>query len=367
MRKYIGLLIMVSVFGIILPTNSVASSEVKFISQKAGQFCKNIEKGKTVLLPSGARLKCGIPTGSARAKWQIVVTKQKAPEPTVPKNGLVPLFAGTYAALQDGFSLLIINFSDIYSWRCTTSVGECSIDEQGRVFVNRFEAGSVVSLKVTTSRSGFFDAFNDIRISPKRPGSSPAMVQGSLKSLPNAATFKVDNYDPSSSWTITSTSGTASIDSDGIVIVSGLTNGEEAFVKLTVSRNGFFDQSSTIKVRAEIAFRALTQRDWQLIAKDPNGAKGQYVTIYGKITQFDVATGLSSFRADVAGIDITSNGYWIGGDNSFLSGDAQILKAFVSGDKFVAKVKILGSYSYTSSANYQITAVDLQVYEIARI
>jgi hypothetical protein len=121
-------------------------------------------------------------------------------------------------------------------------------------------------------------------------------------------------------------------------------------------------QNSTITVKPIQEFKNLSLRDWQFIVKDPDGNKDQFVVVFGEITQFDSGTGLSTFRANVAGQDIFSNGY--GGDNSMLKGDLKVLKPFVVGDKFTAKVKILGTYSYTSTFSGEFTVPYLQIYEI---
>jgi len=46
-----------------------ASLMVQYKSQKAGQFCKNIDIGKFVVTPGSGKLKCVIKSGSNRAKW----------------------------------------------------------------------------------------------------------------------------------------------------------------------------------------------------------------------------------------------------------------------------------------------------------
>ncbi len=50
------------------PTAS-ASTSVKYVNQKAGQFCKKIDIGKFVLTPSTGKLKCLTASGASRARW----------------------------------------------------------------------------------------------------------------------------------------------------------------------------------------------------------------------------------------------------------------------------------------------------------
>jgi hypothetical protein len=111
-------------------------------------------------------------------------------------------------------------------------------------------------------------------------------------------------------------------------------------------------------------FSEITQREWQLILKDVEGNKNRYVVVYGKITQFDSGTGLGSFRADVAGTKEELNKPFFLGDNTFLSGDVDMLKNFVSKDKFKANVQVIGVYTYTSVSNIQISVPMLKVLNI---
>ncbi|MDP1712531.1 MAG: hypothetical protein Q8K86_08750 [Candidatus Nanopelagicaceae bacterium] len=46
-----------------------ASTMVKYVNQKAGQFCKKVDIGKFVLAPSTGKLKCLMAKGASRARW----------------------------------------------------------------------------------------------------------------------------------------------------------------------------------------------------------------------------------------------------------------------------------------------------------
>jgi hypothetical protein len=115
------------------------------------------------------------------------------------------------------------------------------------------------------------------------------------------------------------------------------------------------------------SFTELTERDWQFILKDPNGNIGKFVVVYGKITQFDSVTGLDKFRANVSGTWSELTKYSFSGDNSFLMGNAKMLSNYVVDDRFKAKVKVAGVYSYTSISNTQISAPQLEILEIELI
>ncbi|CAN2243301.1 hypothetical protein MCEMZLE42_01089 [actinobacterium SCGC AAA044-D11] len=112
----------------------------------------------------------------------------------------------------------------------------------------------------------------------------------------------------------------------------------------------FFLASTVVNPSAEAAAcKTITSREWKLIAKNPNSAKGKNVWVFGKITQFDDATGLSVFRADVSGENKFDGKFFFGGENTMVFGKSSILSNFVTGDIFTACVKVLGSYSYTTA------------------
>ena len=111
-------------------------------------------------------------------------------------------------------------------------------------------------------------------------------------------------------------------------------------------------------------YAEISQRDWQLIVKDPNGNQSRYVIIYGRITQFDSITGLGSMRAEIFGTQEELNKSYSLGDNTFLTGSNSILKNFVAKDKFRAHVMIAGTYTYTTALNAKMTVPLLTISSI---
>jgi len=93
----------------------------------------------------------------------------------------------------------------------------------------------------------------------------------------------------------------------------------------------------------------ISSRDWKLINKNPNAAKGQNIWVFGKITQFDDATGTSMFRANIDGVNHFDGQYFFGGDNSIVLGNSKTLSKFVNDDIFKACVTVKGSYTYTTA------------------
>ena len=108
--------------------------------------------------------------------------------------------------------------------------------------------------------------------------------------------------------------------------------------------------------------RAISARDWALIAKDPDSHAGERVVVYGQVKQFDAATGTSAFRANVDGVvHKVSYGYADYETNTFLTGPAQLLKDLVNDDLFRAEVTVTGAYSYDTTMGGNVTAPKLEV------
>lgn len=84
MRKFlstalISLLLFPALSGVAYGANTV-----KYANQKAGQFCKNLDIGKSVTLPNGSRLKCAIATGAVKPKWKAISVSSKSSAPISP-------------------------------------------------------------------------------------------------------------------------------------------------------------------------------------------------------------------------------------------------------------------------------------------
>ncbi len=67
MKKCLSLLALSAL--VIMPVSNVqAAGSVPYKNQRAGQFCKAVDIGKTVKLPDGVKLKCK--QDGPRARWK---------------------------------------------------------------------------------------------------------------------------------------------------------------------------------------------------------------------------------------------------------------------------------------------------------
>ncbi|WP_158228091.1 PASTA domain-containing protein [Pseudonocardia sp. MH-G8] len=117
------------------------------------------------------------------------------------------------------------------------------------------------------------------------------------------------------------------------------------------------DTDDPIRLLAEppppVPHREIAARDWQLIAKSPDGHIGERIVVHGHVTQFDTATGLDAFRA---GVDAVRHSRTYEYDtNTILRGTAAQLANVVNGDMFRAHVTVRGSYSYETTMGGTLT------------
>lgn len=92
-----------------------------------------------------------------------------------------------------------------------------------------------------------------------------------------------------------------------------------------------------------------SERDLALLAKKPDGHMGETMVVYGKITQFDAATGACTFRATIGHTNMAQtysyehNSIFTGGDGKT---DCPALGDFVTDDEVRIVATSLGSFSY---------------------
>ena len=113
------------------------------------------------------------------------------------------------------------------------------------------------------------------------------------------------------------------------------------------------------KPKPKPTYKALSERQWKLIAKNPDEHIGETYVVYGVVTQFDAATGDDMFRADVAHKNMAYTYDYE--TNTLLIGSAEQLKNLVEDDEFRANVTVLGSFTYDTQIGGSTTVPLLQV------
>ncbi|MBE1484661.1 hypothetical protein [Plantactinospora soyae] len=112
----------------------------------------------------------------------------------------------------------------------------------------------------------------------------------------------------------------------------------------------------------KVTYRPLSERQWKLVAKNPDNYIGKTYIVYGVVSQFDAATGTNAFLANVAGKNLAEDYEY--DTNTMLSGDAGKLTNLVEDDEFRATVRVIGSHSYDTQIGGNTTVPLLAIASI---
>lgn len=123
----------------------------------------------------------------------------------------------------------------------------------------------------------------------------------------------------------------------------------------------------TASLAACTSHHAVSSRQWLQVTKDPEAAKGQCITVYGEVTQFDSVTGDGTFRAQAGGTKAsTSFGFANYPTNALFDGGAAQLGALVQDDLFKASATVAGSQTYNTTLGGSTTVPVFRVDSITR-
>jgi hypothetical protein len=98
-----------------------------------------------------------------------------------------------------------------------------------------------------------------------------------------------------------------------------------------------------------ITFKSPDDVTWNKLTRTPNSVKGKNLILFGCVAQFDTNTGGSKFRAYITRAPMDY--YSLYGKNSIVFGSSKSLLALGEKDAFVAKLNVLGAYSYATFGN----------------
>jgi|GEM_PF-2546459 len=121
---------------------------------------------------------------------------------------------------------------------------------------------------------------------------------------------------------------------------------------------------------APVTYATLSDQDFALLAKNPDGKQGDKVTLYGTITQFDAATGICGFLANIENVQ-EANSYDYAQNSLFAGGDGKKscpkLSTFVKGNFVQISATVLGAYSYDTQIGGKTTVPSFLVDDIVMI
>lgn len=100
-------------------------------------------------------------------------------------------------------------------------------------------------------------------------------------------------------------------------------------------------------------YQAISPRDFAVLAKDPDSARGSKIIIYGSVMQSDVATGSRYFRATVMGKPHADRVYQI--NSMITANDPSVIRNVVEGDQVTMYVEVGGTFTYNTQLGAETT------------
>jgi hypothetical protein len=104
-------------------------------------------------------------------------------------------------------------------------------------------------------------------------------------------------------------------------------------------------------------YPAISSRDYQIVVRDPAAHIGRKMVVYGRVTQYDAATGLEHMLARTDANEVDVYDYDI---NTMLEGTRDTFAPVVEDDLITIYADVIGSYSYDTQAGGNTTVPKLR-------
>ena len=172
---------------------------------------------------------------------------------------LVPYLSPPESAIG-GFVVYTANYNPAFSWNATVfPTGYVSISSFGVITVTGLTSGTSAVLTVTTSRSGYLNGTTTVAGVALREKTSLQPYAHLISQSQNGFALQIDNYLKTYFymnvtmpyiWNATSSKGSATVDSNGRVNVTGLKRGDQATVVISVEQAGYLPSTASITASA---------------------------------------------------------------------------------------------------------------------
>ncbi|MFC9519014.1 hypothetical protein ACFTSD_25060 [Nocardiaceae bacterium NPDC056970] len=106
------------------------------------------------------------------------------------------------------------------------------------------------------------------------------------------------------------------------------------------------------------SYETLTPRDYALIAKNPTKNIGKRIVVFGKVSQFDSATGPNLFMANTAAEP--KSDLWGLETSAVVTGKSGLFDDVVADDVVKIWATVTGDWTYDTALNFERTVLSLQ-------
>ncbi|MCU1415560.1 MAG: fibronectin type protein [Microbacteriaceae bacterium] len=156
--------------------------------------------------------------------------------------GVTPTLSAT-ASGAGGFTFTIDNLSSDYSYSFATTNGGSATLTAGTVTVTGLAAASSAITTVTASRDGYAPTSATATGTTFGGGTVPS-VSG-LTRADDGFTFTIANYDPAYAYAVSASTGSV-VRTGAVVVVTGLTAGQQSTIRVSTSETGEVSQFADI-------------------------------------------------------------------------------------------------------------------------
>lgn len=182
---------------------------------------------------------------------------------------------------------------------------------------------------------------NDVRAAQTTTTTHPPFLTGAQDRGESGRPSDTVNMSPERTATSTTNPNAAAIEANRVAMES-----RQASADAQATR---FDRQT---------YAAIGEREYAVLARNPDAEKGKRFVLYGYITQFDSVTGSSMFRADTSALGGTQ---WYDFDlNTIVNFDPTIGRDVVNKDIVTLYAEVVGSQTYTTALGGNETALVLR-------
>jgi titin len=194
----------------------------------------------------------GYSSGASSVSGQAATAAVASTQPA-----LTPTF-GIPTSQATGFTAQVSNYSPAYSWSVSSSAGSAAISTTGLITVSGLSAGQSATITANTVRTGYSSGsatFSGQATAAVVVTLQPALTPAHATPASQATGFttQVSNYNSAYTWSVSSSAGSASISSTGLITVSGLSAGQSATVTTRTARTGYTSGAATVTGQATAA------------------------------------------------------------------------------------------------------------------
>lgn len=207
---------------------------------------------------------------------------------------------------SDGFRVTITNFDNTFNYTASTSTGaRASVGSTGTVLVTGAPADTQLTVVVTSAKLNHATRSASV-VGRSLEGAGLVPTFGAATATAEGFTLSITNFSTEYAWRATTTTGTASVSSTGVLSVSGVSPNTEVTATVTTTRIGHVTRTATTSAVTTLS-RALTPT-FSVAARTQGGFTSTITNYDSSYTYAPTVSSGGSISLDTATGQITVTG-----------------------------------------------------------